>query len=256
MQTVEIQDTHFSKVICGTNPFYGHSHFSEARKKEYLNRFTDAYITETLTLCLSKGVNTIESCANERIWKIISTLNSEHHLNYIGTTRIDETSPMKSHQEKLDFLVEKKAAVCVLHSQFVDRPRKHDEINGLKRFIDRIHEHNLLAGISTHKVSTVELCEKKNYGVDVYLFPLNLLDFVYPSYDGKETVQERIQLIQSIQKPFIIMKSLAAGRIPPHEGLPFVLEHMKENDLITLGIGSIDEAAESIEIVEKYLSCK
>ena len=49
MQTVEIQDTHFSKVICGTNPFYGHSHFSDARKKEYLNRFTDAYITETLT---------------------------------------------------------------------------------------------------------------------------------------------------------------------------------------------------------------
>ena len=64
----------FSKVICGTNPFYGHSHFSEARNREYLHRFTDSYITETIKFCLSKGINTIESCANERIWRIIKSL--------------------------------------------------------------------------------------------------------------------------------------------------------------------------------------
>jgi hypothetical protein len=199
-------------------------------------------------------VNTIESCANERIWNIISALNTEHQLNYIGTTRIDETSSMKSHQQKLDFLIERKAAVCVIHSQFVDRPRKDEEINGLQQFIDRIHENNLLAGISTHRISTVELCETKNYDVDLYLFPLNLSGFVYPGYDGNETVDERIQLIQSIPKPFVIMKALAAGRIPPQEGLPFVLEQMKASDLITLGIGSLEEAEESIELVEKYMS--
>ena len=36
MKRVNIGDLAFSKVICGTNPFYGHSHFSEARNAEYL----------------------------------------------------------------------------------------------------------------------------------------------------------------------------------------------------------------------------
>jgi hypothetical protein len=253
MLTVEIQGRHFSKVVCGTNPFYGHSHFSMSRDREFLRRFTDAYITETITFCLSKGVNTVESSANERIWKIISGLTSEHPIKHIGSTRLDETSSMKSHQQKLNFLLDVKADVCVIHSQFLDRPGNEDDIKGLKPFIDRIHEQNLLAGISTHKVSTVELCEKRGYGVDLYLFPLNLSGFVYPGYAGKETVQDRVDLVRNTPKPFVLMKVLAAGRIPPQEGLPFVLEKTKENDLITLGLGSVEEAAESLDIVETFL---
>ncbi|MFB3885809.1 MAG: hypothetical protein ACE144_11330 [Thermodesulfobacteriota bacterium] len=253
MNIVEIRGVRFSKVVCGSNPFYGHSHFSEARNREYINRFDDAYIINTIKFCISKGVNTIESSANERIWEIIAKLRLENVLNYIGTTRIDETSPMKSHQEKLKFLLDVRADVCVIHSQFVDRPREQGDIKGLEQLIDQIHGQNLLAGISTHRVSTVELCEKKNYGIDLYLFPLNLAGFVNPWYEGNEPAKERVQLIRSTDKPFVVMKSLASGRIPPQEGLSFVLESIKETDLITLGIGSVEEAAESIEIVEKYL---
>lgn len=253
MKLIDIEGKKFSKIICGSNPFYGHSHFSEARNKEYLVRFNDEYIIQTIRICLSKGINTVESCANERIWKIVSSLQSDTQIQYIGTTRIDETSGLKTHQKKLQFLLDIKADACVIHSQFVDRPQKVDEIKGLMPLIDQIHENNLIAGISTHKVSTVELCEKMNYGIDFYLFPLNPTGIVYPGYDGKETVEDRIQLIQNIAKPFIIMKALASGRIPPCEGIPFVLENIKENDLITLGFGSADEIEETLDIVEKHL---
>lgn len=253
MKTINIQGRHFSKIICGTNQFYGHSHFSEARNKECLSKFSDANIADTVKFCLLKGINTVESCANERIWKIISELKLEHEIKFIGSTRIDETSNMKSHQSKLQFLLDINADVCVIHAQFVDRPREDEEIKGLQKLIDRIHEHNLLAGISAHKISTVELCEKKNYGVDLYLFPLNLKGFVYPGFEGKETVEDRINLIKQTPKPFIIIKSLAAGRIPPDEGLPFVLENIKENDLISLGIRSKEEVEESIGVVQDYL---
>jgi hypothetical protein len=49
------------------------------------------------------------------------------------------------------------------------------------------------------------------------------------------------------------LKLRNAGRIPPQEGLPFVLEKTEENDLITLGMGSVEEAAESLNIVETFL---
>jgi hypothetical protein len=255
MKIVDIQGRNFSKIVCGSNPFYGHSHFSGARNSEYLGRFSDAAIADTIRFCRSKGVNTVESCANERICGIISSLKTAAGpVRFIGTTRIDETSPIQSHREKLDFLITKRADACVIHSQFVDRPGAENEIAGLEAMIGLVHEKGLLAGISTHRVSTVTQCEKKNYGVDLYLFPLNLSGHVYPGYRGRESVKERIRLVRETPKPFVLMKALASGRIPPDEGLPFVLENSKPGDLVSLGFGSIEEAEESLGIVEKILS--
>ena len=160
---------------------------------------------------------------------------------------------MKSHQEKFKFLIENRSDICVIHSQFVDRPRKTEEIKGLKRLIQKIHEAGLIAGISTHRNSTIELCEKQEYGVDVYLFPLNETGFVYPGYDGNESVVERIRIIQNTPKPFILMKTLGAGRIPPIDGLQFALENCKSSDIITLGLGSMGEVEESLSFVQEYL---
>jgi len=50
---------------------------------------------------------------------------------------------------------------------------------------------------------TIKHCEKR-YNLDVYMFPMNMLGFVYPEYEGNETVKERIDLIKSVNKQFII----------------------------------------------------
>ena len=252
MKQVTIGNRTFSKVICGTNPFYGHSHFSAARNAEYLGRFDDTTVERTIQQCIRRGINAVESPANQRIVSILSTLrdSSPQPIHFVGTTRIDETSDMKSHQRKLSFLIENRAAICVVHSQYVDRPREGGSIKGLERLIERIHEAGLLAGISTHRVETVELCETQGYGIDTYMFPLNLSGFVYPGYDGNESVQERVDVVRSVSKPFILIKALGAGRIPPKEGLQFLAENAKPNDLISLGLASEQEVDESLGLIE------
>ena len=117
--------------------------------------------------------------------------------------------------------------------------------------LKKIHAAGLLAAVSTHRVDTVELCERASYGIDAYLFPLNPIGFAYPGYQGSESVQERVDLVQSVPTPFILMKTLAAGRIPPNEGLQFIAENAKPNDLICMGFGSEDEVSESVALVEK-----
>ena len=253
MKKVMIGDLCCSKVICGTNPFYGHSHFSEARNEEYLNRFDVKTVESMIQRCIDFGVNTVESCANERITSILSSLREKNSkpVHFVGSTRIDETSDIKSHQQKLSFLIEHRADICVIHAQYVDRPKKGDFITGLELLIAKIHDSGLLAGISTHRVETVALCERKGYAVDVYLFPLNLSGFVYPGYGGRESVQDRIDMVRGTPKPFILIKTLGAGRIPPVEGLQFIAENAKPDDLVSIGFGTEDEVAESIELAEK-----
>ena len=254
MKQVRIGEVGFSKLVCGTNPFWGHSHFSNGRDAEYLARFDDAAIERALQRCVALGVNAVESCANERITAILARVRESNTqpIHFVGSTRIDETSDMKSHQAKLSFLIENRAEVCVLHAQFVDRPTRKDTIGGLERMVEKIHAAGLLAGISTHRVDTVEVCEKQDYGIDVYLFPLNLTGFVYPGYKGNETVQERVDIVRGVPKPFILIKTLAAGRIPPDEGLQFVAENSKENDIVSLGLGTEQEVEESVGIFEKH----
>ena len=253
MKQINIGHLTFSKVICGTNAFYGHSHFSEARDVEYRARFDDQTITRTIRRSIDLGVNAVESCANERIMTLLSGLRKEVSgpIHFVGSTRIDETSDMKSHEQKLAFLIENRADICVVHAQYVDRPGRADVPDRLERLIDKIHEAGLLSGISTHRVQTVETCEKQGFGIDTYLFPLNLSGFVYPGYKGSETVRDRVDLIRSISKPFILIKALAAGRIPPEEGLSFIAESAKSNDVISLGFGTQDEVTESLKLIEK-----
>jgi hypothetical protein len=252
MKKITIGNRSFSKVICGTNPFYGHSHFSAARNAEYLARFDDQSIERTIRECIRRGVNTVESPANRRIVSILSTLQdgSPQPIHFVGTTRIDETSDMKSHQQKLSFLIENRAAICVVHSQYVDRSREAGSIEGLAPLIEKIHEAGLLAGVSTHRVRTIELCETQRYGIDTYMFPLNMSGFVYPGYDGNESVQERVDVVRGVSRPFILIKALGAGRIPPKEGLQFLAENAKPDDLISLGLASEQEIDESLGLIE------
>ncbi len=252
MKQVTIGNQTFSKVLCGTNPFYGHSHFSEARNAEYLARFDDQRIERTIRECLRRGINTVESPANQRIVSLLATLRDgrSQPIHFVGTTRIDETSDIKSHQRKLSFLIENRAAICVVHSQYVDRPRKAGSIEGLEGLLETIHAAGLLAGISTHRVQTIELCEAQGYGIDAYMFPLNLSGFVYPGYDGNESVRERVDVVRGVSRPFILIKALGAGRIPPKEGLEFLAENAKPNDLISLGLASEQEIDESLGLIE------
>jgi hypothetical protein len=66
-------------------------------------------------------------------------------------------------------------------------------------------------------------------------------------------VRERVHLVQNTPKPFILIKTLGAGRIPPDEGLQFVSENAKPSDLVSVGFGSEDEVSEAVELVENLL---
>ena len=253
MKHVKIGNLEFSKVICGTNPFYARSHFSRARDIEYRARFDDQRVEQMLLHCLDLGINAVDSSANERIQKVLSSVRarSDTTLHFVGSTRIDATSQMKTHEEKLSFLIQHRADICIVHAQYVDGPRKNGEIAGLDRLIDQIHQAGLLAGISTHRVATVEYCENRDLGIDAYLFPLNVTGYVYPGYEGNETAEDRINLVRGTPKPFILIKVLGAGRISPDEGLHFALENSKPTDMLCIGFGTEKEAEEVVRIVEK-----
>lgn len=255
MRTVRVGPLELSRVVCGSNPFNARSHFSAARDAEYAARFTAEAVDRVLRRALDLGLNAYENSASERAWDAVERVRraTGRTLHFVGSTRIDETSGMKSLDQKLRFLLDRKAEVCIIHAQHAEKHWRGDEIPGLARMLEEIHAHGLLAGVSAHRIATVELCERKGYAIDAYLFPINATGFVYPGYDGGETPEQRAELVRAIPKPFILMKTLAAGRIPPGEALQFVAESIKPTDLVSIGVGSVEELEETVQIAGKWL---
>jgi hypothetical protein len=254
VKEIRIGDLRVGRVLCGTNAFFGRSHFSAARDTEYLERFDDESIERAIEHGLGLGMNAVEGSASQRMSAILGRLRrkSQKDVLFVGSTRIDETSPIRSHQQKLDLLLAERASICVIHSQYAEPAASGAPPAGLGRMVAAIHDAGLLAGVSVHRVAAVTACERSGYGIDVYLFPLNLSGFVYPGYGGKETPQERANLVRGTARPFILMKALGAGRIPPDEGLQFVAENCKPTDAVSLGFGSEAEMDETISLAERY----
>jgi hypothetical protein len=63
-----------------------------------------------------------------------------------------------------------------------------------------------------------------------------------------------MQIIKNAHKPVIAIKPLAAGRLSPLTGLPFVWSTIRNKDMVAIGTTTADEAKEVIEISFDILS--
>jgi hypothetical protein len=128
MRKVNVSGVPMSRLVCGSNPFNARSHFSCARDAEYAARFSDDAVVQLLERALELGLDTYENSASERAWDVVSRLRRVGSVHFIGSTRIDDTSSMRSHAQKLRFLIERRAELCVIHAQHVERERPGGEI--------------------------------------------------------------------------------------------------------------------------------
>lgn len=146
MRKVNLSGVLMSRLVCGSNPFNARSHSGSARDAEYAARFSDDAVVEILERALELGLDTCENSASERHWEVVSRLRLRRSdpVHFIGSTRIDDTSPMRSHAQELRFLIEQRAELCAIHAQHVERERPGGEIPGLERMLDEIHDARLV----------------------------------------------------------------------------------------------------------------
>nr|HPO10090.1 hypothetical protein [bacterium] len=63
---VSIEGIEISRLICGTNTFFGYSHFSPARDTFLVRHFTIDRIVEVMETLADAGINAIMSSPNEK----------------------------------------------------------------------------------------------------------------------------------------------------------------------------------------------
>ena len=101
----------------------------------------------------------------------------------------------------------------------------------LAKAVQFIKDQGVVAGIAGHKVEVPIACEKAGVNPDFYMKTLHSLKYWsadrQPEHDNVWclTPEKTVEFMQTVNKPWIAYKVMAAGAIHPQEGFRYAYEN-------------------------------
>ena len=239
-----------SRMIIGTNWFLGYSHSSAAKDrfiKSYQNRQN---IADILTVFFEYGINTIMGMPVPSLRSAIQEAQDrtgrEAILILTPSFNIVPGGPAEAEPERVfDTCKELGATFCMPHQSITDAlaDRMHKEIRDLGKYTRMIREREMVPGLSTHMPETVVLADQMSADVETYIQIYNSAGFLM-----QVEADWVMRVIHKAKKPVMTIKPLAAGRLLPVVGLAFVWNTIRDQDMVTVGTTTPDEAREVVEL--------
>ena len=122
--------------------------------------------------------------------------------------------------------------------------RRRPRLIGLAERLARLDpERGMIPGLSTHLPVTVTIADKTGVDVETYIQIYNAAGFLM--HVEADWV---MRIIRNAKKPVMTIKPLAAGSLLPVVGLTFVWSTLRDQDMVTIGTTTPDEAREVVDI--------
>lgn len=241
MQTVRLGDTRVSRFILGSNPISGFSHQSPETNVRMKRWFTVQRIKDLLREAESLGINTFIARSDNHIRRLLLEYRDEGGKIQWFAQTCPEVSPTETGAKRA---IEGGAKACHVHGGVMDHLLAQGKLDEVPRAIDMIREAGLLAGIAGHNPAVFKWAEE-NLDVDYYLcsYYNSMRRDQKPEHDerAQEWFWERdrkimAELIQTLSKPVIHYKIMAAGRNDPTEAFAFAARAMRPCDAACVGV--------------------
>lgn len=244
-----------SRLIVGTNWFLGYSHTSKAKDRFIRSYQTRDNVADILTVFLENGINVVMGMpvpmVSEAIQIAQDRVGQEMHLVLTPHFNILPGGPAESEPERVfDRCKELGATFCFPHQCVTDAlvDRMHGVIRDLPKYTGMIRDRDMIPGLSTHMPESVVFADKTGADVETYIQIYNAAGFLM-----QVEADWVMRIIQNAKKPVMTIKPLAAGKLLPVVGLAFVWSTLRDQDLVTIGTTTPDEAREVIEISRDLL---
>ena len=239
-----------SRLIIGTNWFLGYSHSSVAKDKFITNYQTRNKIADTLEVFLECGIDAVMGPPSDLLYEAIQEAQDRTGRQLISiltpTFNILPGGPQEQEPERIfDLCQSLGATFCLPHQSVTDvlLDRMYNQIRAIDRYTNMIRERGMVPGLSTHSPDTVVIADMSGADVETYIQIYNASGFLM-----HVEVDWVIRIIKGAQKPVMTIKPLAAGGLLPAVGLTHVWNTIREQDMVTIGTTTPDEAREVIDI--------
>jgi hypothetical protein len=244
------------RMIVGTNWILGFSHTSAAKDKFIKTYQTRERVADVLSVFLDAGLDAVMGPISPLLRDAIRQAEDRagRKMTWILTPSFNITpdGPAELEPERvLDQCRELGAAFCMPHQCVTDAltDRRARVIRDLDQYTKMIRDRGMIPGLSTHMPEVVPYADAQNADVATYVQIYNAIGFLM-----QVEVDWVMRIIAEARKPVMTIKPLAAGRLIAPVGLAFVWNTIRDQDMVTVGTTTPDEAKEVIAVSLDLLS--
>jgi len=261
-----------SKLLIGDNPIYGYSHFNQLLSQHQKEYHTPERVVATINRAEEVGINGWQNTATERSLsdlKLYRDQGGKVHWFCLSQGYVWYDDPDHVFED-----AKHNPLGMAPHGGGVgQRCLRENRLDFLQDLLKRIRDTGTLVGLSVHDPKLLHIAEDENWDIDYYMTALYNLrggsekfieKFGYAPLGEIYAREDRIEMCKAIQrtdKPCIIFKVLAAGRVigskqQIREELKFAIENTKPNDVLLLGMYQQfgDQIGENAQLVGEICS--
>jgi len=244
---IRLGNIEVSRLILGSNPFFGYAHQPGDIGRQMVEYYTDARITEVLAQAAELGITAVAAPPDERWIKLYN-----RYLDQGGKLRIwiaqPHGDPAKM-KEEITRAVKGGAKAAFIQGHRAEDHYAAGKFDLVRSWVEHIKSLGVPAGLAAHRPDVHPAAEKAGFPTDFYF-----QCFYRPDSYLKEDRDKAIETIRQISKPMVGYKILAAGRLPPEEGFAFALKHLARKDGMCVGVFpkiKPDMLAEDVRLARK-----
>lgn len=232
LPTIRLGTLEVSRLILGSNPFWGYSHKSAQLDEEMRRHHTDERIMQILDEAADCGLTALASPPDARwvnLWA--------RYLERGGRLKIwisqCHGNPEQMSQE-IDRSIKAGAGAIFIQGARVEEQFGQGRFDVLRSWIERIKEAGLPAGAAAHWPEIHPELERRKFPMDFYY---QCLYNVSKSNDYSAAEREKgMATITALEKPVVAYKILAAGRLSASEGFEYAFNRIARKDGVCVGI--------------------
>ncbi len=265
-----IGNVRIGRMLLGGNLIGGWMHCRDLKYVHQLFRAycTEAKIMETIALAERHGINTVFETGGE----FVNRHNRQNggKMQFIPHIEVDADRSEQALKDHIEAQVDTGAVALYVWGVSSDRLVYTGNSAKLARAVELAKAHGLPVGVGTHSLTVIKECERHRAPVDFYVKTLHRDD--YPTATPKEKrrdfmwmtgeggyfdnmwcidAEETIVYMQSIAKPWIAFKVLAAGAYLPRDGFRYAFQ----NGADFIAVGMFDfQIADNCEVLKRAVA--
>ena len=232
LPTIRLGTLEVSRLILGSNPFWGYSHKSAQLDEEMRRHHTDARIIQILDEAADCGLTAVASPPDER-WRNLWTRYTADGGRLKTWISQCHGNPEQMISE-IDRSVKAGARAVFIQGARVEEQFGQGRFDVLLGWIEHIKGAGLPAGAAAHWPEVHPELERRKFPTDFYyqcMYNSSKTD----DYSAAER-EKAAATIARLDKPVVAYKILGAGRLTAGEGFEYAFNHIKRKDGVCVGI--------------------
>lgn len=250
LPTVKLGKHEVTRLVAGSNPIYGFSHFNRLFSQHMRDYHTPERVVEFLKSLEASGINTWQASFQERAGPDLTRFREQGgKLHWICLCRPDFLTNPAVLKDAAGY----KPIAIVQHGQITERLWQAGEFSKSREFLKRVRETGVMVGLSAHNPVVLDRVESEGWDVDFFMTSFYYIN--RPKEEWKKLLAEvplgevylpsdpsrMCAAIRQSKKPCLAYKILAAGRMSDtaeqRKGcFEFAFRNIKPGDAVIVGM--------------------